>query len=363
MDKRSAIIGAKINVGGGADDHSYRYSVPVATVQVVSKGSYITTLLPNLEEVVSSVKEFYEYIEVKYVLKFLGNTLSVGAEMNKGGIPKLKGQFQSQEINQALVKYFDLFVLCPKCFGPETRGVSNGKGTTIYVQCKACGGGWPVTSEAKNHKFYSNAVKMCKKSDKLFNKLAQEYKTNTQSSDSKKKGSAKKKQRRLKKLTAREYLHEMKPTPTEFIDFLETKNKKPEQRMVSGFSALFWEANTMKKQIKSMEKHLDHFKALVEKFGTAGTDFILGALVYLAAPKPRTLKPLFSTAVSFDLFIAEDLERWVVKPFAKKLREVGQGSLPNEATLKDCVLEAQEVIDYLNLSDSSSISDVSDTQE
>jgi len=363
MDKRSAIVGAKINVGGGSQDHSYRYSVPVATVQVVAKGVYIATLLPNLDEVVNSVKEFYQYIDLKYVLKFLGNTLSVGAEMNKGGIPKLKGSFQAKEINQALVKYFDLFVLCPKCFGPETRGVTNGKGTTIYVQCKACGGGYPVTSEAKNHKFYSNAVKMCKKSDKLFNKLAQEYKSNTQPAEPKKKVSARKKQRKLKKLTAREYLHEESPTPMEFIDFLETKSKKAEQRMVSGFSALFWGADTMKKQIECMGTQIDYFKVLVEKYGTAGSEFILGALVYLAAPKPRNLKPLFSTAVSLDLFMVEDLERWVVKPFAKKLREVGQGSLPNEAKLKECVIEAQEVIDYLNLSDSSSISDVSDTVE
>jgi len=363
MDKLSAIVGAKINVGGGAMDNSYRYSVPLAKVQVVSKGVYITTLLPNLDEVISSVKEFYDYIELKSVLKFLGNTLSVGVEINKGGIAKLKGQFQAQEINQALVKYFDLFVLCPKCFGPETRGVTNAKGTTIYVQCKACGGGYPVTSEAKNHKFYSNAVKMCKKSDKLFNKLDKEYKSNTQSSETKKKVSAKKKQRKLKKLSAREYFHEVNPTPAEFIDFIEMKNKKVEQRMVSGFSALFWGADTMKKQMESMGLGLNHFKALVAKYGNSGTDFILGALVYLAAPKPKTLKPLFSTAVSLELFTVEDLERWVVKPFAKKLREVGQGFLPNEAKLDECVTEAQEVIDYLNLSDSSSISDVSDTQE
>merc|ERR1719411_41708 len=102
-------------------DPSYRYSVPTLEVQLMPKGAYHETLVPNLKDVIDSVKQFYKYADFNLVKKFLGQSLKVGVETNKAGILKLRGEFSAEKLNKTLLAYFDLFVLCPKCCSPETK--------------------------------------------------------------------------------------------------------------------------------------------------------------------------------------------------------------------------------------------------
>jgi len=365
MDKSSAIVGNKINVGGGVDA-GYRYSVPQVKVQLLAKGAYHETLVPNLEEVVKNVRQFHGGTTVKLVKKFLGQSLRVGAETNKAGLCKLRGRFSAQQINEALLKYFDLFVLCPKCMSPETSFLTDKKGSNIVVTCKACGGGLPIVEEARRHKFYATAVRTATVDRSALKGLSIKKKKikTPRSKAGTPRNTPRGRKSKSKKLTPHDFLEEKEPSAGEYAKFCTSQTKKKEQALLLGCAGLFWDAETTKERAAVLKDRNEFFQNLILQLGKSGYALFVGVLTYLGAPKPKGLCTLFAAAVGNDIVGLEHLEAWAKKPHASVVENIGVGLPPDKDALDACVKATAVVLEFLrNQSDDESSSDESSSDD
>lgn len=139
-----------VNVPRRITDPHYRYTMPLLRVKVEGRGKMIKTILLNLREVAKDV-----YRSPEYLLKFFAFELAASTKIDRTEENNLKyiinGQRHMSELEAALDKFIDNFVLCGKCGNPETL-VYIKKGC-VFHRCKACGFGTPVSMAHKLSNF------------------------------------------------------------------------------------------------------------------------------------------------------------------------------------------------------------------
>jgi len=326
--------GKCINVGGG-EDPSYRYHVPLAHAQKITKGAYQETLLPNLEDVTKSLKTFFPDAQLDILIKFLACHFSCSGEKNKGNIPKLSGGFSTDEVCKGLCQYFDLYVLCPKCKKPETRGITNKRGDNIYVACKVCGGGWPLTRQAIAHKFYKTIQKHTKVRNEAYKQYDAAYSAKQKSDAREKYKSGRKKRTKVMGLKA--FIGAEDRTDEDILEHLGKLKLSKETRMAEIVQSLFKDCSTVKDVLGVLKKRTEVLKA-VTNVSSEDMKALTGFICFAAASKPSTLKTLFATAVAQDLVYVSVIEEWYAEPYGNSLGHKGLSTSAVGSTISKDVL-------------------------
>jgi translation initiation factor 2 subunit 2 len=104
-----------------------RFIVPAAKVTQLGK----KTLVANFGDICSKLNRDPDAV-AKFLLHELGT-----AGIRSDGRMTLNGVFQAEEINLAIGKYVENFVLCKVCHLPDTQLLREGKQS--FIRCEACG--------------------------------------------------------------------------------------------------------------------------------------------------------------------------------------------------------------------------------
>eukprot|EP01096_Ripella_sp_DP13-Kostka_P016449 TRINITY_DN800_c0_g1_i1.p1 TRINITY_DN800_c0_g1~~TRINITY_DN800_c0_g1_i1.p1 ORF type:complete len:410 (-),score=228.03 TRINITY_DN800_c0_g1_i1:33-1148(-) len=122
------------NIGGDANDGSYRYKMPKMLTKVEGKGNGIKTRIVNMNDIAKALHR-----KPEYVTKFFGCELGAQSKcIEKTGLSVVNGCHDLEAMNTLLDQYIQKWVLCPNCRLPETDLSVNGK-NLIFVDCNACG--------------------------------------------------------------------------------------------------------------------------------------------------------------------------------------------------------------------------------
>jgi translation initiation factor 2 subunit 2 len=109
-----------------------RFTVPAAKVTPLGKKTIVT----NFGDICDMLNRDQDTV-AKFVLRELG-TAGSRAE----GRITLSGSFQAQDVNSAIAKYVESFVMCKVCHLPDTQFLKEGK--QAFIRCEACGAKYQV---------------------------------------------------------------------------------------------------------------------------------------------------------------------------------------------------------------------------
>ena len=90
-----------------------------------------TTVLRNFDKITDTLNR-----EANHLLKFFLGSVGTAGERSGGRII-FQGKIPTRTIQDKLVEYVDIYVLCSECNRPDTHLVK--KGRTILIRCDACG--------------------------------------------------------------------------------------------------------------------------------------------------------------------------------------------------------------------------------
>jgi len=124
-----------INIGGDAQDTSYRYKMPRLVTKVEGRGNGIKTVIVNMVDIAKHL-----HVEPAYPTKFFGIELGAQSKFNaKTERAIVNGSHTQPDMAKMLNKFIDVFVLCPTCKLPEISMKVKKKSGTIKIDCAACG--------------------------------------------------------------------------------------------------------------------------------------------------------------------------------------------------------------------------------
>ncbi|MFW6120009.1 MAG: translation initiation factor IF-2 subunit beta [Petrotogales bacterium] len=104
-----------------------RFKVP--KLDIFYEGN--TTVLRNFDKVANTLNR-----EQNHLLKFFLSNVGTAGEIS-GGRVIFQGKIPAKTLQDKLVEYVDIYVLCSECNRPDTHLVK--KGRTILIRCDACG--------------------------------------------------------------------------------------------------------------------------------------------------------------------------------------------------------------------------------
>mmetsp|Transcript_7781 Transcript_7781/g.9421 ORF Transcript_7781/g.9421 Transcript_7781/m.9421 type:complete len:263 (+) Transcript_7781:75-863(+) len=160
----------RVNIGGDPDDPHYRYTRPRAAVRHVgvhAKGA--TTAVANLEQIATDLRRNSSILS-KYIAIDLGTKVKNRKKNNNGSRQVSKkngaknkkseatstvffgGRFEEKEIEERILQFTKLLVICGRCGDPGTYltvGGSKLKRAKLLLRCGACG---YLSSPQKTHK-------------------------------------------------------------------------------------------------------------------------------------------------------------------------------------------------------------------
>ena len=90
-----------------------------------------TTVLRNFDKITDALNR-----EANHLLKFFLGSVGTAGERSGGRII-FQGKIPAKTLQDKLVEYVDIYVLCSECNRPDTHLVK--KGRTILIRCDACG--------------------------------------------------------------------------------------------------------------------------------------------------------------------------------------------------------------------------------
>jgi len=122
-----------LNIGGDANDASYRYKMPKLVTKVEGRGNGIKTVIVNMVDIAKAL-----HCEPGYPTKFFGIELGAQSKFNPSTERAIvNGCFEQRDMAKMLNKFIDIFILCPTCHLPEIK--MKVKRTNIKIDCAACG--------------------------------------------------------------------------------------------------------------------------------------------------------------------------------------------------------------------------------
>jgi len=162
----------RVNIPRSIKDNHYRYTMATLETKIEGSGNGIYCKIPNLKEVAGDLKR--EPIDI---LKFFGFELASHIRTGENDTYIVNGKFQKDQLETALDKFIDKYVLCRKCKNPETNLLT--KGGNIHLHCISCG--HEGIGDMK-HKFSDYITKEVKKRTKINEESSTKKKTKKTSS-------------------------------------------------------------------------------------------------------------------------------------------------------------------------------------
>jgi translation initiation factor 5 len=170
-----------ISSSSSSFDPFYRYQMPLLSSEILPKHQ---TLLHNLPEVARALNresiEILKFFSLQTSTRFHSSSPSSSSSSSVADHPRhrsqyiLTGRYSSNELQQLLSQYLEIFILCPHCSLPETfykikiAAAAAGTGTKstgkVSLACQACG----MRSECdRDHKLTSFILKQFQKMKSL----------------------------------------------------------------------------------------------------------------------------------------------------------------------------------------------------
>ena len=97
-----------LNIGGDANDASYRYKMPALMTKIEGRGNGIKTVIPNMVDVAKAL-----HVDPAYATKFFG--VELGAQSKyvvETERAVVNGAHNQQDMQKSLEKFIDIFILC-----------------------------------------------------------------------------------------------------------------------------------------------------------------------------------------------------------------------------------------------------------
>ena len=114
-----------------------RFKIP--KVEIFYEGN--TTVLKNFDKILSTINR-----KADHLLKFLLDNVGTAGEL-VGNRAVFQGKIPPKTVQDKVVEYIDIYVLCSECNRPDTHLVK--KDRMILVRCDACGAFRAVGSRKK----------------------------------------------------------------------------------------------------------------------------------------------------------------------------------------------------------------------
>ncbi|UCH90200.1 MAG: translation initiation factor IF-2 subunit beta [Thermoplasmata archaeon] len=111
---------------------SERFQVP--EVDLIYEGK--TSILRNYGEIIDVINRDADHL-LKYLLREIGTAGSID-----GKRVTFKGKVAKKQVEDRILNYVDIYVLCSECHRPDTKLIKEGR--TLILECDACGAHRPV---------------------------------------------------------------------------------------------------------------------------------------------------------------------------------------------------------------------------
>ncbi len=150
-----------LNVNG-SDDPAYRYKMPALVTKPEGRGNGVKTIIINMRDVAKSLM-----IHPTYTSKYLGATFGALSGYDEGtGQTQVNGRISQSDMQEALQKFINRFILCPGCKQPEltmTAGDAKGELHPVHYECRACGCNGELKDSKNEKKTNSQIIKVIRK--------------------------------------------------------------------------------------------------------------------------------------------------------------------------------------------------------
>jgi len=124
-----------VNIGGDANDASYRYQMPKLITKIEGRGNGIKTVIVNMVAIAKAL-----HVSASYPTKFFGFELGAQSKFNESTERAIvNGSHNAPDLAKVLDKFIDKYILCPRCKLPEIKQKCNLKRNQIEIDCAACG--------------------------------------------------------------------------------------------------------------------------------------------------------------------------------------------------------------------------------
>lgn len=124
-----------INIGGDANDSSYRYKMPKLQTKIEGRGNGIKTVIVNMVDIAKAL-----HVPPSYPTKFFGFELGAQSKFNeKDERAIVNGSHNAGDLATTLKKFIARYILCPRCGLPEINHKIQAKRQRIEIDCAACG--------------------------------------------------------------------------------------------------------------------------------------------------------------------------------------------------------------------------------
>lgn len=113
------------------DDPFYRYKM----TKIGFKKEKTKTVVLNLDKIASELK-----VDFKFMINFMKSKLSIAIKIDNSDTNHVKviisNHVDTNQIQNSLYEFIEMYVLCPKCRLPET--VMEEKNKQTILNCNAC---------------------------------------------------------------------------------------------------------------------------------------------------------------------------------------------------------------------------------
>lgn len=124
-----------INIGGDANDSSYRYKMPKLVTKIEGRGNGIKTVIVNMVDIAKAL-----HVPPSYPTKFFGFELGAQSKFNENTERAIvNGSHNAGDLATTLQKFIHRYILCPRCALPEINHHILVRKQIIEIDCAACG--------------------------------------------------------------------------------------------------------------------------------------------------------------------------------------------------------------------------------
>ncbi len=90
------------------------------------------TIIPRFKELAAFLRR-----NPQMVLKYLTRELATAASIDGGGRATFQGRHNNATINDLMIRYVEIYVLCHECKKPDTQIIRENR--FLFLICEACG--------------------------------------------------------------------------------------------------------------------------------------------------------------------------------------------------------------------------------
>jgi len=359
-------------VGGNSNDIHYRYKIPAVKLKNQERGAYCKTVLTNYPNVIKKFEEFYKKADRKLMFKFITKQLNSGGK-EKGGQYVLNGEYTPKQVNEALCKYFDLFVCCPACSNPETTLCTNKRNKVVYITCLSCGFQGKLSRDAINSEFFKVVLKNTEVDEKKYKNIKKILNLQKTKEEGSSRGKKEKKVKESKSaggagdardpndmspVEALEAFLRAKPEPSS-LDIIEhIKLLALSRKLDHGARwAMFFNGIFVTRKIQDLLDNIRKYAAVVRYWThddpmSAHASYFLGHLTWLAAQRPKSMPAVFATAIATGACTADHVITWQKMPQFKVIPQWRGGGKyavwePEPEDIQDLAKNCAPLVEYL----------------